>query len=138
MFVFVGRVDDVSFGIATISARSIPRTYAGLSPKQTSRLEIVVVIEIIGREGTDLIDANLMSEAMTTAEFAKKPFWVVSLRISQYLRILGERDELGRDLAIDGNHWMSSQSGRRQCAGRPAWSARRHALLPDWEPIAHV
>jgi hypothetical protein len=68
------------------------------------------MIDVIGREGTNLIDPNLMSEVMTTAEFPKKLFRVVSQRISQYLRILGEGDELGRGLAIDSNHWMSSKS----------------------------
>jgi hypothetical protein len=101
-------VDDASLGDTSISARSIPRTFAGLSPKETPRLEIIVVIEVIGREGTDLIDPNLMSELMTTPEFPKKSFRVAGLSISQYLRILGEGDELGRDLAIDTNHWMSS------------------------------
>jgi hypothetical protein len=101
-------VNDASFGDVNISTRSIPQTFAGLSPKETPRLEIIVVIEVIGREGTDLIDPNLMSETMTTPEFPKKFFRVVGLSISQYLRILGEGDELGRDLAIDTNHWMSS------------------------------
>jgi len=51
------------------------------------------VIEIIGRQGTDLIDPDLMTKVMTTTEFSKKSFRVVGLSISQYLRILGEGDE---------------------------------------------
>jgi len=97
-------VEDASLGDDTTSARSIPQAFAGLSPKETPRLEIIVIIEVIGREGTDLIDPNLMRKVMTTAEFPKKLFGVIGLSVSQYLRILAEGDKLGRCLAIDINH----------------------------------
>jgi hypothetical protein len=101
VFIARGRCE---LGDATISGRSIPRIFAGLSPKKTSRLEIIVMIEVIGRDGTDLIDPNLMSEVMTTPQLPKKSSGVGCPGISQYLGILGEGDEPGCGLAIRTNH----------------------------------
>jgi len=62
------------------------------------------MIEVIGRDGTDLIDPNLMSEVMTTPQLPKKSSGVGCPGISQYLGILGEGDEPGCGLAIRTNH----------------------------------
>src|SRR4029453_17872306 len=90
---------------ARVAGRIVIAIVVRLRLQKALRLEIIVVIQIIGSQGAHVIDAHLMGEVVPSAQFAKELLGVAALRISQDARILGEGDQSRIRLTLDGDHW---------------------------------
>src|SRR5687767_7081774 len=90
---------------ARVTGQIVIAVLVRLRLQKTHRLEIIVMIQIIGPQGTHVIDANLMDKLLPPAKFAEESLGAFALCISQDARILGEGDQSGTGLTLDGDHW---------------------------------
>jgi hypothetical protein len=67
---------------------------ARVSRQQALRVEVVVMINVLGAEWTDIVDSDRLFQPVPAHELTEKPIGVVGLRIPQYPGVFAQRDKL--------------------------------------------